>query len=112
MKGCLSVFLGVKYAFETEHFGFMIAMEIANKFGRNSLWLERDSTYVVLLVKNNSHKVPWCFRCRWIRALQFAMNNNIRISHIYREGNCVADKLTSMSIASELITGGFKLRRN
>ena len=101
VKGCFSVFLGIKYAFEAELFGFMIAMEIAEKFGWNTLWLETDSTYVVLLVKNNSQKVPWRFRSRWIRALQFARKNNVRISHIYREGNCVADKLASMSITED-----------
>ena len=101
MKGYFSVSLGVKYAFEAELFGFMFAMKIAHNFGWNSLWLEIDSSYVVLLVQNNSHKVPWHFRCKWMRALQYAKKLNVRISHIYREGNCVADKLVSMSIAAE-----------
>ena len=74
MKGCFSISLGTKYAFETEMFGFVIAMEIAYYFGWNSLWVEADSSYVVLLIKNNSHKVPWRFRCRWIKAFQFAKN--------------------------------------
>ena len=70
VKECFSVCLGIRYAFEAELFRFITAMEIANEFGWNDLWLKTDSSYVVLHVKNNSHRVPWKFRNRWIRALQ------------------------------------------
>ena len=76
----------------------MIAMEIMHKFGWNYLWLETDSSYVVLLVKKNSYRVPWKFRNRWIRDLQYAKNLNAHVSHIFHEGNRVVDKLASMSI--------------
>ena len=64
VKGCFSVGLGIRFSFEAELFGFMIALEITHKFSWNYLWLETDSSYVVLFVKNNSHKVPWHFRNR------------------------------------------------
>ena len=57
--------------------------------------------YAVLMLKNNSHRVPSCFRSRWIRALQYAKNLNARVSHIYREGDCAAYRLASMSKAAE-----------
>ena len=37
------------------------------------------------------------FRNRWARDLLLAKRLQIRISHIYRKGNCVADKLASLS---------------
>ena len=91
---------------------FMIAMKIACQFGWNSLWLETDSTFVVLLVKNNSYKVPWRFRYRWIRALQYARKHNVRISHIYREITVLLTSLSQYQLLLNSIIGGFNLRRN
>ena len=82
VKGCFSVCLGNRFAFEAELFGFMFAIEIAHKFVWNHLWLETDSSYVVILVKGDSYRVPWKFKNIWIRALQYAKNLNFRISHI------------------------------
>ena len=77
--------------------GFITAIEIAKKFNWSPLWIETDSSYVVSIFLTGSLKVPWEVRSRWSIALSDAKNLQVHVSHIYREGNCVADKLASMS---------------
>ena len=101
IKGCFSFHLGIRFAFEAEIMGFIMALEFAHQFDWNNLWVETDSSYVALLFKNQSHQVPWVFRNRWIRALKYAKELNTRVSHTFREGNCVADKLAALALASE-----------
>ena len=96
-KGCFAKYLGIKFAFEAEILGFITAIEIAKKFNWSPLWIESDSAYVVTLFSTNSFNVPWEIRNRWSKALSDAKSLNVHVSHIYREGNCVADKLASLS---------------
>ena len=96
-KGCFAKYLGIKFAFEAELLGFIMAIEIAKKFNWSPLWIETDSSYVVSIFLTGSLKVPWEVRSRWSIALSDAKNLQVHVSHIFREGNCVADKLASMS---------------
>ena len=54
VKGCFSVFLGIKYAFEAELTGKITVIEFAEKYNWNCLWFECDSIYVVNLLRTLS----------------------------------------------------------
>ena len=97
VKGCFASYVGISFAFEAEIMGFILAVEIAHKFNWQNLWVETDSMLVCWLFRTDSSHVPWKIRNRWIRAVHRARLLNVRVSHIYREGNCVADKLASFA---------------
>ena len=100
-KASFSWGLGVCFAFEAELMGFVIAIEKASEWNWSNLWVETDSTYLVHLFNSGVGRIPWRFRNRWLRAVKMASNMNVTISHIYREGNCVADKLASRASSSQ-----------
>ena len=72
----------------------MKAMEIIDQHHWNNIWIETDSSLVVLAVKN-SQKIPWTLRNRWDNALLILNSLNCIISHVYRKGNQVADSLAN-----------------
>ena len=92
-KGCFLKYL----AFEAELVGFIVAIEIAKKFNWSPLWIKTDSSYVVSIFLTGSLKVPREVRSRWSKALSDAKTLHVHVSQIYREENCVADKLVSLS---------------
>ena len=63
--------------------------------GWKHLWLETDSTYLVYLFKRKSKVVPWRWRPAWECALDRTLSMIFHVSHIYREGNKVADSLAA-----------------
>ena len=109
INGYFSLYLDIRCAFEAEIFGFMVALEFAFKFGWQNLWVETNSIYVVLLFKNQSFLVLWKIRNRCIHTLSYVQILNTRISHILKEGNCVADKIDSMVSTSNATFGGIML---
>lgn len=59
-----------------------------------SLWIETD----FMLVVNYFHKpttIPWRLTTRWAKCLHVARQMDVHISHMYREGNSIADKLAN-----------------
>ncbi|GAU14035.1 hypothetical protein TSUD_168600 [Trifolium subterraneum] len=85
------------YALHAELIGVMSAIEIAHSKGWNNLWLEFDSK-LVNLAFNSSHIVPWKLRNRWFNCLELAKTMLFRVIHIYREGDCCADKMAALDI--------------
>ncbi|KAL6128370.1 hypothetical protein ACLB2K_071725 [Fragaria x ananassa] len=66
------------------------------------IWLKVDST-IVLNFLRDLHFVPWRLRVAWGNCLHRISQMNFRSSHIFREGNQVADALVNMSFSmSEL----------
>ena len=57
--------------------------------------------YVVDLLKFKSKNLPWKFLSRWKRALHYLENISYCVSHVFCEGNQVADKLVSHAIYIE-----------
>jgi ribonuclease HI len=76
--------------FEAELTSILIAMEYAASHSWYSFWIECDSTSTVQALKN-ADIIPFRLRNRWHNCFQ----RDIRTlcSHVYREGNCRADKL-------------------
>ncbi|XP_057811645.1 uncharacterized protein LOC131025878 [Salvia miltiorrhiza] len=93
--GCFHFSVGRGWAFEAELLAFIIALEqiIAQRW--DFVWIETDCTYMVDLLRSRSHTVPWRFLSRWRKVLSSIADLHIIITHIYREGNRVADYMAS-----------------
>ncbi|GAU49076.1 hypothetical protein TSUD_25350 [Trifolium subterraneum] len=61
----------------------------------NNLWLESDSEMVVQAFKNINFMVAWNLRNRWHNVKILLSRMNCIVSHIYKEGNQVADTLVN-----------------
>ncbi|CAA0835770.1 Polynucleotidyl transferase- ribonuclease H-like superfamily protein [Striga hermonthica] len=70
--GCFSIDVGILFAYEAELLAAITAVEIA---------YDRE---------------PWRFLARWLRVLSLLPLFEFRISHIFREGNLVADALSKL----------------
>ena len=81
--------------------GVITATDYACKFKWDFIWFECDSTYMVELLQNKNTQVPWKFVARWNRAINYLSNITYKVSHIYREENQVADKLTSLATPND-----------
>ena len=92
---CFVTNLGRAFAFEAELIAAMTGVELACQQGWYRLWLETDSTYVEGLLCSRSTIVPWSLRNRWLRVLDLLSTLEFKVSHIYREGNGVADTLSN-----------------
>ncbi|KAK0599983.1 hypothetical protein LWI29_010426 [Acer saccharum] len=97
VRGCFAIPLGVCFAFEAELAAAIHAIDYAWTFGWHRLWLESDSTFVVNILRSRSRKVPWHWRPAWDRCLCLISQMDFAVTHIYREGNQVADSLASRS---------------
>ncbi|XP_057808585.1 uncharacterized protein LOC131023059 [Salvia miltiorrhiza] len=95
VRGCFHKKGGIGYAFEAELLAVITAIQIANDRQWFYLWLESDSTYIVRLLQDRSLLVPWRFMASWKRILALLDNFHLYVSHIYREGNKVADILAA-----------------
>ncbi|KAK0575059.1 hypothetical protein LWI29_033415 [Acer saccharum] len=97
VRGCFAIPLGVCFAFEAELAAAVHAIDYAWTFGWHRLWLESDSTFVVNILRSRSRIVPWRWRPAWDRCLRLISQMDFAVTHIYREGNQVADSLASRS---------------
>lgn len=55
------------------------------------IWLETDSTLVVHYF-SNPHMVPWRLRIPWYNCLFLTRQMHFSVSHVYRDGNSLADQ--------------------
>jgi ribonuclease HI len=94
---------GIASAFVAELCGAMNAIEIAASKNWNNLWLETDSTLVVLAFKSSS-LVPWVLSNRWHNCLLLTQSMNFIVSHIFREGNFCADGLANIGLFLDRLT--------
>jgi ribonuclease HI len=96
--------LGFASSYHAELCGAMQAVDIA--FCRNwkNLWLETDSTLVVLAFNSNPQLIPWALRNRWKNVLVKVSSFNFRVTHICREGNQVADLFANHGLSLNSLT--------
>ncbi|XP_057803189.1 uncharacterized protein LOC131018489 [Salvia miltiorrhiza] len=94
-SACYHFSPGPGFPFEAELLALLIILERAAANNWSNLWVESDSTYVVNIFNNRASPVLWHFRGRWIAALKGVVNFNIICSHIFQEGNKVADFMAS-----------------
>ncbi|CAJ2652437.1 unnamed protein product [Trifolium pratense] len=91
--------LGVASSVFAELCGAMRAIEIAYQKNWRSLWLESDSTIVVSTFNNPSKPVSWALRNRWKNVLFMISQMNCIVTHIFREGNQVADLMANHGLS-------------
>ncbi|KAK2417490.1 hypothetical protein QL285_039786 [Trifolium repens] len=92
---CFAEPLGIASSFQAELCATMSAIEVAYKMNWNNIWIETDSTLVVLAFQNSNSMVPWYLRNRWSNILLLFRNLNGIVTHIHREGNHIADTLAN-----------------
>ncbi|GAU50508.1 hypothetical protein TSUD_234280 [Trifolium subterraneum] len=95
MLYCFAEPLGIVSSYHAELCATMTAIEIAYKMNWHNIWLETYSNLVVLAFTNSNTAVSWCIRNRWHNAMVLYNQMNGMVSHIYREGNQVADSLAN-----------------
>jgi ribonuclease HI len=89
--------LGRTNSLEAEIMGVILAIDCAHERNWRQLWLECDSSLVVLAFKSPC-VIPWHLKNRWLNCLTKIKTMRFCISHIYREGNHCADKLASIGL--------------
>jgi ribonuclease HI len=95
---CFAEPLGFTSSYHAELQGALRAIEVAHQMNLNNLWLETDSSLVVLAFKNPDFLVTWSLRNRWQNVLTKLRQMNFIVSHICREGNQVADSLANYGL--------------
>lgn len=91
--GCFSLQLPNCHAFLAELRTAIHAINIAVDKGWNFFRVERDSVYVVNTINSRSSLVPWLVRMEWLDCMRRMSSITVVESHIFREGNHVADAL-------------------
>ncbi|MCH99434.1 ribonuclease H protein [Trifolium medium] len=95
--------LGVTTSYYAELCGAMRAIEIASQNHWHNIWIETDSALVVSAFQKPQNPVPWPIRNRWKNTLHMAKSMNFIITHIFREGNQVADLLANHGLTLDSI---------
>ena len=95
---CFTSPLGVKFAFKVELYAVMIAIAKAKELRHACIWIECDNMYVVQYLLARDPNVLWPLRMEWQDCLNVLSNMQVHVSHIYKEKNCVVDKLSTMGI--------------
>lgn len=81
-------------ALDAELLAVMEAVRVAWLKGWLSLWLETDSLLVLHYFKS-PNLVPWRLKVHWANCIYVTQQMNFHISHVFREGNSVADALAN-----------------
>lgn len=89
--------------------GFIRAVDFAKLKGWFSLWIESHSTILVQNMKTRAANMPWRLKMGWKRCLSTLYSNTFMISHVYKEGNTVADTLTSVGFSLSDFTWWYSL---
>jgi ribonuclease HI len=90
--------LGMASSYFAELSGALRAIEIAFANNWTNLWLESDSSLVVNAFKNPNKMVAWLLRNRWVNMLDMLSQMTCIVTHVYREGNVVADLLAKFGL--------------
>ena len=100
-RGAFYCNVGAQSVSYAEVHDIISAIEFAARNGWRNIWLESDSTSALFFF-SNSTLVPILLRNRWHNARNLGIQTVS--SHIFREGNCCADKLANLghSISGEL----------
>ena len=100
---CFAENIGGGSAYHAEISGVLRAIEIASQRRMLNLWIETDSTLVVMAFKNAT-LIPCNLRNRWYNCKLLLNAMNFIVSHIYREGNQCADRLAALGLIIQNLT--------
>ena len=100
---CFAESLGHSTSYIAEISGAIRAIEIAYQKGWRNLWLETDSSLVVLAFQKDGN-VAWFLRNRWKNMKVKLRQMSCVVTHVYREGNEVADALANHGLSLQSLT--------
>ena len=92
-RGAFAFGNGSSYTFIAELSDAIYVVEVAWSKGWLYLWLESDSMFVVNAFASKTKHMPWVLLDRWFMCLHYLSQMHFRVTHIYREGNSVANLL-------------------
>ncbi|KAK3221981.1 hypothetical protein Dsin_009006 [Dipteronia sinensis] len=98
VKACFKIPLSQVFAFEAELLAASLAINYPWNLGWHRIWLDNDSSYVVQLLSIRSDQVTWPIRQAWQRCIHQISHMEFQVSHIFREGNQVADALSKHAL--------------
>jgi hypothetical protein len=82
LLACFAENLGVGSAYLAELSAVMKATEYAAQRYWKNLWIESDSSLVVMAFKND-YMIPYCIRNRWLNCKNLLSHMNFVVTHIY-----------------------------
>lgn len=109
VKGSFATPLGVQTAIYVEVMGFIVVVELATLKGWFPLWIDKDCKMLVAKVNSKSNDVTWRIRVRWTKCLTTLSGNMFSITHVYREGNIVADRMATIGLVLSIFTWRFQV---
>lgn len=95
---CFAEPLGICSSYQAELCAFMRAVELSHQNQWQNVWIETDSSLVVQAYRS-SNQVPWQLRNRWNNVKTLIQRFNCIVSHVFREGNQVADSLANHGLS-------------
>ncbi|KAK9282908.1 hypothetical protein L1049_011133 [Liquidambar formosana] len=98
VKGIFSFNIGIQSAFYAELLAVILGIEQAWDKGWFQIWLESDSLSVIQCLSNPDFTPPWSLRVRWQNCKTYLRRMRFQFSHIFREGNAMADKVANLGV--------------
>ncbi|XP_024190514.1 uncharacterized protein LOC112194518 [Rosa chinensis] len=84
----------VSCAIDAELLAVLEVIKVAKERGWFPLWIETDSRLALQYFKKPG-LTPWRLRVQWMNSLASISQFQVHITHVFREGNQVADKLAN-----------------
>lgn len=82
--------IGYETSLEAEFCACLFALERASEMHYGDIWIETDSLSVVKAY-NTGAGVPSRMQARWLNCIHFCSQIRCKFTHVFREGNMVAD---------------------
>ncbi|KAJ4717451.1 Ribonuclease H [Melia azedarach] len=102
--GAYAVSLGHNTSFYAEIMAIIYAINQAAQRGWKFIWLESDSQAALSCLLDHSYKPPWCIYNEWINCHFLLSQIPFYCSHIFREGNQVADSMANVGLSCPTFT--------
>ncbi|KAJ4710484.1 Ribonuclease H protein [Melia azedarach] len=98
--GAFAMNLGRQSSFFAEIMGIIQGISYAAKRGWYFIWLESDSTAAIACLLNSNFNPPRRIKNDWLNCKASISKMSIQCTHIYREGNKVADIMANLGLCS------------
>ncbi|KAJ4717448.1 Ribonuclease H protein [Melia azedarach] len=102
--GAYAVSLGHNTSFYAEIMAIIYAINQAAQRGWKFIWLESDSQAALSCLLDHSYKPPWCIYNEWTNCHLLLSQISFYCSHIFREGNQVADSMANVGLSCPTFT--------
>lgn len=91
-----SLSLGRGIALDAKILAGMHGVIFAHSRGWTDLWLESDNALSIKVLQCDGKMIPWRIRSYWDRYVNARRNTSLPATHIFREGNSIADCLARL----------------